>query len=183
MTETDIQNYLHRCFAGRNYEIPNVYLYDWESDFISVTRAGYIHEYEIKISKSDFKNDVKSKSGKHEVVQCGCRSPKEYEQMYIKDYEKIGLSEVPPWIAKKLTTDNKIIGNRPNYFWYVCPENLITEVPEYAGLIYCKPYLQIVKPAPRLHKGKISSVMEKKILSSFCYRYWKIRMTEAKHDP
>ncbi len=179
MNEREIQNYLHQYFTGRIYEIPNVYLYDWESDFISVTRAGYIHEYEIKISKADFRNDTKSKPHKHEVVQCGCRAPKEFEQMYIEDYEKLGLSEIPPWISRQMTADNKIIGKRPNYFWYVCPPELITNVPDYAGLIYCKPYLSIMKPAPLLHKEKISNAMEKKILSSLYFRYWKLRLEKA----
>ena len=95
MNERSIQNQIHNYFSGRIYEIPNVYLYDWESDFISVTRAGYIHEYEIKISKSDFNNDAKSKTHKHEVLQGGCRSLKKYEQSYIDQSIKYDCVEIP----------------------------------------------------------------------------------------
>ena len=50
-----------------NVAIPNTYLYDWESDFISVTKSGYIHEYEIKLTLSDFKADMK-KEAKHNLI-------------------------------------------------------------------------------------------------------------------
>lgn len=176
MNEANIQNYLHRYFTGRLYEIPNIYLFDWESDFISVTRAGYIHEYEIKISKSDFNNDAKSKAHKHEVLIHGCRPLKKYEKICVDDYADRGW-EIPSYISNKLTGDNKIAGKRPNYFWYVCPVDLIKEVPEYAGLIFCNPHLEIIKPAPLLHKEKISTEMKGKILSSFYYRYWKLRLS------
>lgn len=174
MNETKIQDLLyHYFFSGRIYGIPNIYLYKWESDFVSVTRAGYVHEYEIKISKADFKADAE-KIEKHQIVETGRRCLNKYEQMCINDHETRGW-EIPGWIDRKITEDKKIIGKRPNYFWYVCPKGIITDVPEYAGLIYCKPYLEIIKSAPRLHKEKITADMEKKILTSFYYRYWKIR--------
>lgn len=119
---------------------------------------------------------TKAKTHKHEVLQGGCRSLKKYEQSYIDQSIKYDCVEIPRFISDKLTPDNKIKGHRPNYFWYVCPSELIKEVPEYAGLIYCDHYIKIIKQAPRLHKEKISSEMEKKILSSFYYRYWKLRL-------
>ena len=55
--------------------------------------------------------------------------------------------------------------DKPNYFYYVVPENLIAmeEVPTYAGLVYVKPRYNregkiywydanVVKEAPKLHK-------------------------------
>jgi len=172
MNEAEIQDYLqHHFFSGRQYGIPNIYLYEWESDFLSVTRAGYMHEYEIKITKADFKADA-GKTEKHQIVETGYRELNRYEQMVIEDREKHGEA-IPKYI--NVAENNKVPSKRPNYFWYVCPDYVTDVVPDYAGLIYCKPYLKIVKPAPLLHKAKITTEMEKKILSSFYYRYWKIR--------
>ena len=65
MTEREVQRILFsRALFEKHHDIaiPNTYLYDWESDFISVTRAGYVHEYEIKVTLSDFKADSKKES-------------------------------------------------------------------------------------------------------------------------
>ena len=39
--------------------VPNVYQYNWESDLLQVSKAHYVTEYEIKISRSDFLADKK----------------------------------------------------------------------------------------------------------------------------
>ena len=180
MNEAAIQDFLQRhFFSGRQYGIPNIYLYSWESDFLSVTRAGRVHEYEIKVTKADFAADA-GKVEKHQILENGHRDLNGYERLCLEDQEKRGW-EIPGFMADKMTADKRMPGKRPNFFWYVCPENIITDVPGYAGLIYCKPYLRIVKTAPLLHKDKITADMEKKILTSFYYRYWKIR-TETKFN-
>ena len=54
---------------GQRIILPNIswsYL-RWEADLISVTKSGFLHEYEIKISLSDFKNDFKKK--KHNTLR------------------------------------------------------------------------------------------------------------------
>ena len=40
----------------------NMYLKQFESDFITITKAGYMHEIEVKISKSDFLADFDKQS-------------------------------------------------------------------------------------------------------------------------
>jgi hypothetical protein len=107
----------------------------YEMDVFKLTHAGIMYEYEIKISRSDFKQDFKKgtinyhkqvdkNSGKHFDIRAGkCKC---------------------------------------NKFFFVVPENLITkdEVPEYAGLIYycVSDYggdsLRTVKPAKIIHKNK-----------------------------
>ena len=42
--------------------------YTWESDFLALTKSGYLYEGEVKISKSDFKADFKKKE-KHNILQ------------------------------------------------------------------------------------------------------------------
>lgn len=62
LTEAIIQNKLHWFVVRKQHSlyVPNVYFYNYnESDFISVTKTNYVHEYEIKISKSDFKAETK----------------------------------------------------------------------------------------------------------------------------
>ena len=60
------------------FAIPNLTsLYRWEADLISATRAWFVHEFEIKISKSDFVADSK-KIWKHLQLKTdykGWRSP------------------------------------------------------------------------------------------------------------
>lgn len=103
-----------------------------ECDVISISASDYIYEYEVKISKSDFKNDFKKP--KHKLMS---------ERRCIKNTKK-GMLYLTP-----------------NYFYFVVPENLINkeEVPEYAGLMYINDNMEfiIIKKAPLLHKEKANS--------------------------
>lgn len=56
-TEGSIQERLRIMFSNHKYILTNTYVFAWESDFFSVTDAGYIYEVEVKISRSDFKSD------------------------------------------------------------------------------------------------------------------------------
>lgn len=69
MDESTIQSALYREMSqkGHSYIIPNIYLGYEESDLISVTKTGYIYEYEIKISRADFKADFRK--GRHERLK------------------------------------------------------------------------------------------------------------------
>ena len=63
-TERKIQDKLRAYFFSPNskkYEITNLYVYGWESDYLAITKSMIAHEVEIKISRSDFKNDTKNK--------------------------------------------------------------------------------------------------------------------------
>ena len=115
------------------YHLNGLYVFShtWESDFLALTKSGYLYEGEVKVSKSDFKADFKKKD-KHTLLQ--------------ESYEII------EGLERKL---------RPHYFFYAVPEGLITEdeVPEYAGLVYMTehfPYWKWVKQAPLLHKDKFT---------------------------
>jgi len=55
-----ITRYLYGRFSLQNkVACHNTYFGTFESDFIFMTHAGYINEIEVKISKSDYKNDFK----------------------------------------------------------------------------------------------------------------------------
>lgn len=98
----------------------------FEADILAITKSMMVTEVEVKISKSDFKADFK-KTHKHYRLQ----NP-------IHDY----------WRCT------------PNKFYYACPYGLIkeSEVPSYAGLIWVfnSGDIEIIKPAPIIHKGKAS---------------------------
>jgi len=167
MTEYEIQDFLYRYARQRNHlnYCPNIYLYNWESDFLTVVKSGFVNEYEIKISKADFKNDTK-KTEKHETLKYGGYTIRgNWDYSY---YEKKGM----------LDENKRRKCKRPNYFWYVCPENLIEdyEIPSYAGLIFIKNEIcKIEKKAPRLHREKITEYQTKKIMVSLGFKYWNLR--------
>ena len=68
LTELSIQKRLNHFFATHKYKADGLYVFSWESDKLIWTRSGYIYEFEIKISRSDFKNDFKHKKEKHIVL-------------------------------------------------------------------------------------------------------------------
>ena len=64
---------------------------------------------------------------------------------------------------KHFSTSN---GYGCNYFYYACPVGLIksSEIPEYAGLVYCNTKgARIIKKAPILHQEKITFSQLKKV--------------------
>lgn len=139
MTEQTIIDSLehHLCGNGHKYWIRNAYIFahDWESDFFNLTKSGYANEFEVKVSRGDFFCDFKKR--RHEVLSTGgCIN-------FLKEFKEIKF--------------------KPNRFWYVITENLVTadEVPKHAGLIFIKEYgketriPKIIKPAPLLHKEKL----------------------------
>ncbi len=110
-----------------------------ECDVLSVSKSDYIYEYEIKISKADFKKDFIKE--KHQMIM---------EGKFVKQSNK------GTWY------------NVPNYFYFVVPENLISmdDIPSYAGLIYLKKWIkydkeyscfEIIKKAPIIHKTKATT--------------------------
>ena len=163
-SEEYIQRKLNGFFAisTQKYVLENLYIFSWESDKFIETRSGLIYEFEIKISRSDYKNDFK-KEDKHVIL--------EGKEKYIPSVKK--LDEFTWWTddfkeerKKYYLTENH---KKPNYFYYAVPEGMISvdEVPDYAGLIYVLPDsgkgwvnkdghwcgcgFYIVKKAPKLH--------------------------------
>lgn len=67
------QNILNRLrleyMSNPVYEIANLFVFSWESDFLLKTKAGYWYEVEVKISRSDFKNDRKNKPEKFDIIE------------------------------------------------------------------------------------------------------------------
>jgi len=109
-----------------------------ECDVISVSKSDYIYEYEIKISRADYKKDfIKEK----------------HSQMISENHTKIVKGEM--------------MYLSPNYFNFITPRGLISleEVPEYAGLIYINEDLtfDIIKKPLLLHKNKATPQFIRKL--------------------
>lgn len=109
-----------------------------ECDVISISKSDYIYEYEIKISRADFKKDFVKEKHTHIINE---------------NYTKIKKGELIYFL--------------PNYFNYITPRDLITvdEVPEYAGLIYMNEDLtfDIIKKPKLLHNTKANDAFIRKL--------------------
>ena len=153
MNEKSIQIELYKDLSRRSrlFTVPNISTGYGEADLFSLTKAMFSHEYEIKVSRSDFKADFKHKHYKHAIYsgECGLRPSHE---------------------------------RPPNHFWYAVPEGLISvdEVPHYAGLIeICthpdqqRVYVKEIKPAPKLHKEKVSQMRLLSMVKGVEWRYWR----------
>lgn len=129
----------------RSFTIPNYTPLEWwECDVFEVTKAGYFREYEVKLSKADFRADAKK------------------------------LKERWSWragdgLSKTMGNKHELLASHdtrgPVQFWFVSTEGLIPkeEVPEWAGLIEVnfnermgRWYEHEVKAAPRLHNQKVN---------------------------
>lgn len=106
-----------------------------ECDVISISKSDFIYEYEVKISKSDFKADFKKNKHKHMIARKKVNESKNY--YYIPNY----------------------------FYFVVPEDLIhLDDIPEYAGLIYIKDdqFIQI-KKAPLLHKTKASTEFIRKL--------------------
>lgn len=100
-----------------------------ECDVMSVSKSNYIYEYEVKISKSDFKADFKKKKHKNMSKRKSINESKGY--YYSPNYFYF---VVPSGLID------------------------INDVPEYAGLMYVNENgsFNKIKKAPKLHSEKAS---------------------------
>ena len=192
LTEQSIQQRLNFFFASYKYKADGLYVFSWESDKLIWTKSGYIYEFEIKISRSDFKNDFKHKKEKHIVLASTIDRDKAKEiQMSLFEQKE---QENRHWSREMLESrygdiDAMVKGKRmPNYFYYAVPTGMLEpdEVPPYAGLIYIdseyryvKQSYRIVKEAPQLHKTKYTDA-ELNLGEKFYYN-WQTAMRNL-HD-
>ena len=91
-TEESIQQALywnHPILTKPAFEMVGFIFYAWESDYLAISKAGYVYECEIKISHSDFLNEAIHKQNKMRILQ--------------------GLS----------ASDGTIDDRRPNYFCFL----------------------------------------------------------------
>jgi len=109
-----------------------------ECDVLSISKADYIYEYEVKISRADFKKDFIKEKHTHII-----------NEKYTR------------------TRKGSLVYLLPNYFNFVTPKDLISidEVPDYAGLIYMNEdsSFTIVKKPKFLHKTKANEAFIRQV--------------------
>lgn len=187
-SEGFIQEALEKFFADNSvrYYMDNLHVFRWESDKLIETKTGYIYEFEIKISRADFKNDFKHKVEKHMILMgskaCGVEYLPSFTEWYNGLLERAKTSAYARSRLAYYEQDkerNRIDNQRkPNKFYYAVPDGLIQadEVPAYAGLIWVSNTgrLTEVKKAPYLHKDKYNDA-ELKLGEKFYYHMldWK----------
>ncbi len=73
MNEKQIQTLLMREMVVRRQHkaaIPNSRELLWhEADLITVTKAGLVHEFEIKRTMADYRREFRTKQGKHQIIK------------------------------------------------------------------------------------------------------------------
>lgn len=148
------------CRSG-SYDIvvKNYYHGLWEMDVMKITASGYVIEYEIKISKSDFKNDFK-------------KTMDSWLMNNSQGYDKV----------KNNKHQQIIEGRRCNRFYFVVPEGIVTpqEVPDHAGLIYYHELkgMWIVKNAKLLHKNTFNNYQDVAVKLSFREENLRIKLNQ-----
>lgn len=154
-TEETIQKALRHNFLNPNsvkYFTENLNIYNWESDTIKFTKSGYVYEFEIKISKADFKNDFKNKKKKHSLLEDKNNENKDRPNYfyYVVPDGLINIEDIPEY-AGLLYVHFTTIGNNVPYSQFI-----------------------EVKKAPQLHKNKFD-FNNSNLMDKFYYNYihWK----------
>jgi hypothetical protein len=142
--------------------IPDVNLFGWPSDIITVGRAGLIREYEIVTNQKDFDFEI----GRATNWMRERRDQKRLKHKMMR------------------ARDRPI----PSRFYYVVPASLqvdATRLPEYAGLIYNFSSdrgvrtFEKIKNAPYLHQRvKVSESQLMHLTARLCDQLW-ARMSGA----
>jgi len=138
ITAKDIQRVLlininetHNLCMAENIVPPGYY----EMDVMKITKAKFIYEYEVKISKADLLADFRNKADKHELMQ-----------------NKTASKKAGRWRVLRV----------PNYFYLCGPPSIFenVEIPKNYGVIHISEdgsnYVTIHKRPRRLHGVKAS---------------------------
>jgi hypothetical protein len=80
-TSTAEKRLLSDVLTKKGHKYAALRIFYWgtfESDLISITRDGYVIEYEIKTSRSDFLREFKTKESKHKSLRLGRAEPNRF---------------------------------------------------------------------------------------------------------
>ncbi len=156
ISERSIQQVLIREFWSSSWVLmPNYTPASWwECDLFRLTRAGYFYEYEIKLTKSDFRADQKKQ----------------------KSFWGGGPNRTTQSKYELLASDE---GAGPKEFWIVVPEDLIrpNDLPDWAGLMYASQTkhgdirIRRERTATTFKRGKVDDKVGKLAISRAYYRY------------
>ena len=92
-TEASLQNHLARRFNRTgSLCVPNCGVYGWEADLIRVSSRLFVSEYEIKVIRSDFRNDRK-KEWRYIQLEDGERKPNQF--WFVAPQGVVPIDELP----------------------------------------------------------------------------------------
>jgi len=149
LTESSIQAALFKDLVskGHSHIAPNCMALGYEADLLSLTTSDYVHEYEIKISRSDFKAD-QNKKNKHYIYQ---------------NAEKgFGPARIPSRLYYVIPAGMVSIEEVPTHAGLIEIKLMKTSRPYLAAII--------TKPAPRLHSEKAPVGVKHKITTSLMWK-------------
>lgn len=162
LTERYIQDRLASTYLfERNHiaAINNFHMTYGECDLLTITQAKFAYEFEIKLSKADFRADFK-KAQKHKALSTG--QPQGY------------------WASHHVSKNHAAISWQiPARFYYVTPHDMITheDIPPYAGWIALIRHrtrwlAETMVPAPAIHKEKVSDDFIRNVYEKCQRKYW-----------
>jgi hypothetical protein len=153
---------------GANKVFPNVYAGSFEADIMELSKSGYATEYEVKVTRADFRNDAKKQrtyaarppESKYGILQEGGRVNR---FCYIVPDGLIAKSDIPDFAG------------------LVYAERISAGYYSHEKGFYSKEKISFitVKAAPLLTKEKISEKMIQKCLESTYYRFHEYRRRNA----
>ncbi len=125
--------------------VPNAHLSTYyEADLLGIRSSGFIDEFEIKLSVSDFNNDKKKTLA----------------------FQNSGTQ----YKLNELAEGNLEV----NHFWYVTPTGLITsdQLPDFAGWIEIDSRINVKRHPKRLHARKASYELRFNLAKKLNQRFW-----------
>jgi hypothetical protein len=133
----------------------------FEHDIIAVSRSMLTTEYEVKVSRADFRKDFKKGKLKDGNGKFFGRGKHDLYNEALDNYTSFGQ-------VSTAFEQYEI----PNRFYYTCPPDLIREeeLPRFAGLIYVSGFtlrdqkkvfheIKVIKKAPFIHKQKAAPAL------------------------
>ncbi|PCJ18296.1 MAG: hypothetical protein COA96_16895 [SAR86 cluster bacterium] len=162
LTERLIQVALYNDMRSASRIImPNYTPRGWhECDVWSVTKAGYVVEHEIKLSRSDFKADTKKAGGgKHHALSIGSTgAPSRFSFVVADSVEEYARKNLPTWAGLK-------VAHFRDDHWGV------------------RATLKIVVVAPRIHrKIKVRDAEISRAQVCSYYRLWSLLGVDARSE-
>lgn len=131
MTEKDIIQELTRWIDNREYpyQVPNAFIYSWESDYWALDAKGVAREFEIKISRSDYIVDAKKekhqsdKGANYFYYVCPKdlikkeEVDKRYGLIYIWPTGHVSIEKKPKKLHDNKFTNWQLLANKMYYRW------------------------------------------------------------------
>lgn len=126
-------------------------MHEYFADYVQVTDAGYVTEFEVKTSRGDWLHDMKKQKWAHGPL------PSYIARFIYVVPSKLIEKGIPDWVPEfagvwsvRLVTGYR--GNNP------------------------EPYIDIVRNPRRIGKEKVPDDVLARWMSVFYYRYWQMRM-------